>query len=229
MTVVGVCSLHGSPGATTTALAVASRLQADHGGAVLVEADPTGGVLAARLDLGLSPNLVDAAAAARHALAPHDLERFLQPVNGGPEVLVAHPSATQTSAALRAGGAALAAVVAARTDHVVVDLGRWCPDAASHLLVPPCVRVLVVVRPVLDQIVQLLHLADASLPVERLGVVVIGRHRYSARQIGEVSGLNVAAELPDDPAAVCADPCAAATRTRAHWAARIRELARWCA
>ncbi len=228
MTVVGVCSLHGSPGATSTALALAARLQVDHGGALLVEADPAGGVLAARLDLGLSPSVVDAAAAARRSLRPEDLERFLQSVDGGLDVLVAHPSSAQTSAALRAGGPTLASLVAARTDHVVVDLGRWCPDAASHVLVPVCVRLLIVIRPVLDQIVPLLHLVDPALPAERIGVVVIGRHRYTAKQIGEVSGLTVVGELPDDPAAVHADPCATRTRARANWAARIRDLAGWC-
>lgn len=228
MTVTGVFSLHGSPGATTTALALAARLHAHHGGALLVEADPTGGVLAARHDLSLTPNLLDAAAAARRTLPAEHLDRFVQQVPAGPGVVIAHPSSVQTCAALRAGGSALAALVGARSEHVVVDLGRWCPDGAAHGFVTVCSRLIVVMRPALEQIVQLLHLLDSTFPVDRLGVVVIGRQRFSARQIVEVSGLPSVRELPDDQVAVRTDPCAAVDRPRARWAAHVRELAGWC-
>ena len=229
MTVTGVFSLHGSPGATTTALALAARLHAHHGGALLVEADPTGGVLAARHDLSLTPNLLDVAAAARRTLTAEHLDRFVQQVPAGPGVVIAHPSSAQTCAALRAGGVALASLVAARSEHVVLDLGRWCPDGAAHGFVQVCSRLIVVMRPALEQIVQLLHLIDTTFPIDRLGVVVIGRQQFSARQIVDVTGLASVHELPDDAAAVRGDPCAAGERPRARWAARIRELAERCA
>jgi len=172
---------------------------------------------------------LDVAAAARRTLTAEHLDRFVQQVPAGPGVVIAHPSSAQTCAALRAGGGALASLVAARSEHVVLDLGRWCPDGAAHGFVQVCSRLIVVMRPALEQIVQLLHLIDTTFPIDRLGVVVIGRQQFSARQIVDVTGLASVHELPDDAAAVRGDPCAAGERPRARWAARIRELAERCA
>ena len=61
MRAVALCSARGAPGVTTTALLVASHLDA-----VMVEADLSGGVVAIRYGLGREPGLVTLAAANPH-------------------------------------------------------------------------------------------------------------------------------------------------------------------
>ena len=59
MTVIAVGSVHGSPGATTLALDLARLCARSPGREVLlIEADPDGGCLAARLDLAVKPGPV---------------------------------------------------------------------------------------------------------------------------------------------------------------------------
>ena len=61
MSLVVVAGGKGAPGATTTALGLASAWTGQQ--RVVVEGDPDGGVLAARLGLGYEPGLVTVAAA----------------------------------------------------------------------------------------------------------------------------------------------------------------------
>src|SRR5262249_57798282 len=63
VSLVVVAGGKGAPGATTTALGLASAWTGQR--RVVVEADPDGGVLAARLGLGLAPGLMTVAAAPR--------------------------------------------------------------------------------------------------------------------------------------------------------------------
>jgi hypothetical protein len=87
MTVVAVCSLKGSPGATTLACLLGAAWPAT-GTVVLVEADPAGGDCAARFGLSARVGWTSLSAAVRRggadvALAPH-----LQHLPGGLPVLV---------------------------------------------------------------------------------------------------------------------------------------------
>ena len=61
---IAVGSVKGSPGATTFGLALAAQWP-DSGPRILAELDPSGGDLAARFALSLSPGLVSLAAAVR--------------------------------------------------------------------------------------------------------------------------------------------------------------------
>ncbi len=56
MSLIGLCSAHGSPGATTTALAFAATWP-EHRRCLLIEADPFGGVIGPRYGLGDTPGL----------------------------------------------------------------------------------------------------------------------------------------------------------------------------
>ena len=64
MSLIGLCSAHGSPGVTTTALTLAATWPEDRP-CLLVEADPFGGVIGARYGLGDTPGLSSLAAVAR--------------------------------------------------------------------------------------------------------------------------------------------------------------------
>ena len=69
MSLFCLCSAHGAPGVTTTALTLAGVWPKNRQ-CLLVEADPSGGVVAARFGLQDSPGLASLAAAARR-LALH--------------------------------------------------------------------------------------------------------------------------------------------------------------
>jgi hypothetical protein len=129
---VAVCSDKGSPGATTTALAVASAWS---GPAVLVEADPYGGDLAIRLRTKSGAALPEAPtvltlAVARTSGSPALVTRYAQRVNDQLLVVPGHLVAEQLSGI--PDWAPFAASLAASTVPVFADLGRI--HAASPLL-----------------------------------------------------------------------------------------------
>lgn len=129
MTVVALGSVKGAPGVTTTALALASVWPAARG-VVVAEADPDGGVLAARRDLRLEPGVVTLASAVRRGsgvISPHT-----QSAGTGVRVIAAPPSAEQVRAALGLAGDRLWDAFAQLTDDVLVDCGRL--TAASPVL-----------------------------------------------------------------------------------------------
>ena len=176
MTTTALLSVHGAPGATSLALGLAARSCAGGRPSLLLEADPAGGVLAARFDLELSPVLTDLAAAARRTLEHDEVLRFSQSAGPGIPVVVAHPSAEQTSAALRTSATAIGAALRAIDLNVFVDCGRWQPDSPAMGLVHAAQRIVVVMRPTLEQVVQVLHLSDWFPDNARIGVVLeIGR------------------------------------------------------
>src|SRR5262245_11254484 len=122
MGVVVFCSGK-SAGVTTLALAVASRWPRP-GAAVLVEADPAGGDLAARFGLRPAPGLTSAAAGAGGEAAAL-LERHAQPLPGlGVPVLLSAASYVQASAAVRTAAEAALVETAGRAGTVLVDVGR---------------------------------------------------------------------------------------------------------
>ena len=96
MTTVALTSVRGAPGVTTTSLLLASVLE----GAVLVEADLTGGVVAVRYQLGREPGLTTLAAA-----NPHDTEGWrehAQDAGGVPVLVEGHADESGSPAELRA-------------------------------------------------------------------------------------------------------------------------------
>ena len=133
---LAVCSDKGSPGATTTALALAAAWPVP---AILVEADPYGGDLAIRLRtqhgtaLPEAPTVLTAATAARTSQPtslPGLVTRYAQVVNPQLSVLPGHLVAEQISGV--ATWEPFAEALAASTVPVVVDVGRL--HTASPLL-----------------------------------------------------------------------------------------------
>lgn len=122
---VAVCSDKGSPGATTTALALASAWLSS---AILVEADPYGGDLAIRLRtqagdaLPETPTVLTVATAARTSDDADLVGRYAQQLNQQLSVVPGYLAAEQL------GGVPtwepLAAAASASPRPVVIDLGR---------------------------------------------------------------------------------------------------------
>jgi len=144
--VVAVCSDKGSPGATTTALALAAGWP---GPAVAVEADPYGGDLAIRVRTGTgaalpeAPTVLTVATAARTSppgALPDLVARYAHRVGPQLSVLPGHLAAEQISGV--ANWEPFAEALASSTVPVVVDVGRL--HAGSPLL-PVAARADVVV------------------------------------------------------------------------------------
>lgn len=184
---IALCSDKGSPGTTTTALALASAWSAP---ATVVEADPYGGDLAIRLRtdsggvLPETPTVLTLAAAARSTDGAELVERFTHRINDQVSVTPGPLMAEQTAGV--ADWHSLAARLADTGRPVLVDVGRL--HSASPLL-PLAARadvVLPVGRADTESMIRLRERAARLVPAlascgdtpPRLFPVLIGLERH---------------------------------------------------
>ncbi len=206
MSLVCVASQDGSPGATTTSLLLAGLWPKSQKRKVLLEADPSGGRLAATYHLSLDPDLATLVKAINSGLAPKRLWRHTQLLPGSTEAVVSPPNADDVHRILEADG---------------LELGRWLDqlgeidvfaDIGSLEVASPCQSlastassVLMVVRPVADQLrsgaERMGELKDSNCQVSW---VLIGDAPYCVREVEAAYGFPVMAVLADDAAAALA-------------------------
>jgi hypothetical protein len=168
---------------------------------LLVEADPDGGVLAARYELAAHPNLTELAGRTRAGLRPTDAWDHAQMLPGGLGVVVAHPSAEQTHAALRTGAARIGEHLAqlGQTD-VLLDAGRLSPSSPALALLAAASLVLVLVRPQLDELRALSQRLPALRETADVRIVLVGQRPYGSAEVAANLGVEVIGVLADDPA-----------------------------
>lgn len=202
MSLTCLCSAHGSPGVTTTSVALVG-VWPEGRRVLLVEADPWGGMLAARLGLSDHPGLVSLAAAARHGLDEGLVWRHAQQAADGVAVIVAPPSPEHARSALGDLAGPLAAWCGAQDAvDVVADCGRLTSDPESLPLLRRADRVLMVVRPTVDQ------LRPAALRFESLdglgveaSLLLVGDGPYGPEEVEESLGVPVTGSVAWDPPA----------------------------
>jgi MinD-like ATPase involved in chromosome partitioning or flagellar assembly len=209
---IAVGSVKGSPGATTFALALTAQWPGS-GPRVLAELDPSGGDIAARFALSLSPGLVSLVAAARASTPAESgidrLMRHTQELPGGLPVLVAPPGAEQARAALTAlsssasdGYETVRRAVGAGDPSavVVIDVGRLDPDSPSVALLAAADQVLLVARASADD---LAHVAGRVETINRwtarVGLLLVG-DGYTDAEVAREVELPVLARIPTDRA-----------------------------
>ena len=200
---LSVASRRGSPGATTVAGLLASWWVEEGTSRVLVEADDSGGIAAARWrpahGLTWQPGLIELA-----TLTDPDLGGVLatgQPIAEGLSVVAAPPSPGQVINALNAlgddGAARLAGLGSLRA---FVDCGRLTGRSAAIHLARRSVVTVLVCRPVLEEIYGMLagvvELRDAGC---HLGLVVLGDGAWSATEIAQQAQVPLLGVLPTDP------------------------------
>jgi hypothetical protein len=192
MTSVVVGSVRGAPGVTTVSLLMASCM----GGAV-AEADVDGGVLAARYRLGREPGMTTWAAS--RSRGPDEWRQHAQTAGRVP-VLVG-PDAPQKAVRLWASaGEDLASAVAASGTRIVVDAGRIRPESGHETLLRTASLVVLLVRPVLDDLLGLTH----RLPILRdsgakVGLGIVGTGAYGPEAVArQFNDMDVLAVLPQD-------------------------------
>ena len=188
MSVVALASAKGSPGVTTTALALASWWPRQ---AVLIEADPAGGDLAARTGLAEEPGLVGLAAALRRdrpdaPLSGDLLERYQQRSPIGVEVVAAPASSRQARAAVSLLSAQAARSSPAGGD-LLMDLGRLAGNShsgaapASHKMGGTADLVVWVCRP---ELADLAHIAGVLGPEHPMRTDAVGTDAVGTDAVG---------------------------------------------
>lgn len=212
MTVVAVGAAKGSPGVTTTVLALAGAWP-DHREPVVVEVDPSGGDLVARLaalasdDRPLSerPSTVQLAAASRSGVSSRAFLEHLQRLPGRGEVRAlvspASPFAAKAAVdALETGGLASCLAGLGPFD-TLIDVGRIDPGSPTISLARAADIFVLVVRPTLESVLHSRELVTALRPQGCLATaLVIGSRPYSASEAAAVVGTErFLGELPDDP------------------------------
>lgn len=193
MTVIAVGSLRGAPGATLLALDLARFCD---GESLLIEADPDGGCLAARLDLALRPGLTELAGAARVGIAATDLWRFAQPSDHGVAIIVGHPAAEPVQAALRAAVNHVGSSLGALGRHVIIDVGRIRPGSPALGFAALADRLLIVSENSAEAVVSLTHRAQLLNGLAATTIVLTAGKPYGMDEIAATTGHAVWGVVP---------------------------------
>lgn len=208
-TIVHLTSAHGAPGVTTTAMLLAAAWP----GSIVVEADPAGGVIGARHDLGAEPGLMSLAGVLRHGPADVALDDHAQRLAGGVDVVCAPPSGEHVASALRRIATRdVANVLRLCGRPLLVDGGRAQPGPIGHDLMPHADLVVWFCRSDLAELA-VLRRRMAQCGGQR--VVLVGEDPYDATEVSHALG-------GVDVSAVPFDCGAAAVVTRAAPRRRLR-------
>lgn len=199
MSVIVLASVKASPGVTTSLLALAATWPARRP-LLIVEADPDGGVLAARAGLPPEPGLTSLATSGRRALADGELDRHVQPLPGGIPVIVGPADGDHAARALDIVAGRLGAGLAALGDRdVLIDCGRLRPNSPATPLAAGADALVLVARPRLDE---LQHLRPALPRLAAYGpqpvLLLVGHRPYPAAEIARALDVPVLASMPHD-------------------------------
>jgi hypothetical protein len=194
-----VGSVRGAPGATTLALVAAGSWPRP---VVLVEADPAGGVIAVRYQLGRSPGLAELAAAARNHAAPDAIWNTAQSLPGGLPVVAAPESGDIVSGILTDVASALG-TWCRQLDQpdVLVDCGRLTTSSPAIALVAAADAVAVTTRPTAEDLYPTAHRARAlrlQVPHASVGLVLVGERPYGPAEVAAQLGVEVLGVVADD-------------------------------
>jgi hypothetical protein len=205
MSLFALVSPGGSPGVTTTALALALAWPSQ---VIVAECDPSGGDVLAGLFAGhlsgrsgLLPLAMEAgrgpeaaAAALWRELIDLDHERS--------RLLLAGISDPRQAAAIASSWPALAAALAAVPADVVADCGRLDAAPATAPVLMAANLAVLVLRPSLRQISKsrqrIEMLTDMLGSTRRLVLLLVGEGTHSAREVAKVLGVPVAGSLAVD-------------------------------
>lgn len=186
----------GAPGATTVALALAFALGAERS-ITLVDADPDGGGLGARLGLVSTPGLVSLSAAARHGFHSDLVDLHTQQIRQGVGLLAGPSSSEQMSSALGGLGQPFAEALAA-TDSIA-DVGRWQLRSASTDLVRAAAATVLVIQPSLEGVAHArFQVVDLQRVCRRVEVACVGDQPYGASEVAEALDVDRITVVPAD-------------------------------
>lgn len=196
MALITFAACSGSPGTTGLAHALVASWPRR---AVLLEADPDGGRLAARCGLPARPGLVDLAGRARGGhLDLADLARVSQRNSDGVDVVLAHPASEDTAGVLASSaeriGSALAVLPGVDT---LVDAGRLRHASEALPIAQRSEQVVIVTGSRVEDVAALVH---RRLLLTRLGpnigLVLMAPGEHSATDTARAARIPLIAERP---------------------------------
>ncbi|MGI9006572.1 MAG: hypothetical protein ACR2FU_10310 [Streptosporangiaceae bacterium] len=215
MSLYVLCSPGGSPGVTTTALALALTWTPP---VLLAECDPAGGAILAGLFAGHLPaprGLLGAAFDAgigATALSAGPGGQLAALDSTGGRAFLAGLSDPRQAPGLAPAWPAVARALAAQQADVLADCGRLdAADTQPIAVLADADLAVLVLRPTLRQIAaagpRIEMLAQLRGDTERIGLLLIGDHGHRPAEIAKTLGVAVLATLPSDPrtAAVLSD------------------------
>jgi hypothetical protein len=197
MALIAVAADKGSPGVTTSSVALAAVWPRP---VLLAECDPAGGDLVYRLpgasggQLDVRRGLLSLAVAARRGLQPQQVWEHTQKLHGGLDVLTGVTSAEQ-GVGLEALWGQVGAVLSAHPQaDVIADCGRVGADGPFYDLLAQAAAVVLITRPDLGDVVRLrdrVSAVSAALgrrgrPGVQVGVVVIAEHKVFGGAVAEI-------------------------------------------
>jgi hypothetical protein len=199
-------SAGGSPGVTTTAIALALTWPTP---VIVAECDPSGGdilagLLAGRVPAGrgLMEHAMESGRSGRAVTA--SLATPLVPLDeGGTRMLLPGLTDPRQAAGLAAAWPAVAATLTVQHADVIADCGRLDAGTGQPLAVLSAARtVAIVLRPTLRQVWLAQSRVEALRQLlgggARLGLFLTGPGTHSAREVAHALNLPVLAALPDD-------------------------------
>lgn len=200
MTTIGLASAHGSPGTTTTAIALAAAWP-EHRRCLLIEADPFGGVIAARYGLGDTPGLSSLAAGSRRGLDQETAWLNVQHLPGGVPVFVGPATSDEARVVLADVFGALSAWSSPHDEiDVIIDCGRLTAGSPALGLVGSGARVLVLARPTVDQLRPAAHrIATLRASSVDAALVLVGDTPYGPAEVESAMRTGVVGVVAWDP------------------------------
>lgn len=196
---VTLISAKGAPGVTTAAIAM-TAIAATRGRALMVEADPSGGVLECWCGPLGEPGLLGLAGKLPSANGADLVWDLSTEIGAGVRTVVGPTTATPMTVALAAIGSSLGPTLAGLDAAVVVDAGRWIGHDGTAALVAASSSVVVVCRPLLDSIEHARGLIStlAGISPSTSVLVVGGPKPYGPAEIEEALRSPVIGVLPWD-------------------------------
>lgn len=202
---VTVLSVKGSPGVTTFSVALAARWPAPYR-PVLVEADPSGGDLAARFSLSSAPGLLTLAAAARRSADPELVWQHAQALSGGLSVIAAPPDADRARgalSALTADPATAPGVVRAAANApdtvMIVDCGRVDAGSPAMPIVLASDAMILLTGAHGDDLAHLPRRLPAIGRWSPHPVLLLAGEGYSPAEVARELGVPPLGRVPNDP------------------------------
>jgi len=198
VTVIAVAGTKGALGVTTLCMALA-RDWSPTSPVLVIEADPDGGVLAARLGVSQEPGLGTLAAAGRHELSDPLIQDHAQST-GDLSFIVAPSSPNHARAALLSASRRIGDALADRPGATtLIDLGRLDSESPALALAQSAEAVLFLAAPSLEGAdglaVRLIALEDLR---RRCHLITVGEGPYEGAEIGRVLAIPHAGHLPTD-------------------------------
>ena len=201
MTTIAIASVKHSPGVTTAAVAFAAA-SGEH--VVVVEADASGGDVAARAGLTLEPGLLTLAASGRRSGTGLDFSGHTLPLPAGGHVVVAPIDPEVATAAIATTAPRLSSAQGA--EMTIVDCGRLAPSSPARPVLRSADVVLLMLEPTVGDVEHLrTRLPSIDRPIlGRTAALLVGDHPYRPAEIERAIGIPVLGALPVDPRGVAA-------------------------